>query len=510
MLLSGQLCRSAVGVVRRIVQLRLRVARPVRRGSIVHRRCSASADVAELSADVSPLEQEVRQLLSGASAFDVMQGMCARATPPVPSPILEHYSFNDGNVRAVRSALRLGSAVAMQVAHMQDRIVPLDERCAESQLPTVELFLERMAAHPRGLYDVRELEKDAGGGGGGAGAGAGGAGAGAEGGEGGTAATANVGVLWPEAVRAHAAQCDAVLRLNFRAVQLLLWALAPPQALDDAPSRSGGRGNGAGSGPQQQQEEQDDAIAQQLRAAHRSAQPPPPPPLLLPPPPPPPPTPPPPPPRRQRGVTRRLEHVWRKRGQQSALKLDYGDGATAFIGQQSHGAAMVLDALQAALLRSGAPHNNNGNNSNNPFGTPHASSASGVDSSDGDDDDHHHHHRQQDDYLTAAVPSRELQESLATLLLDALLTSGPLLNRRVSLGRATTVVHPFLVAWTQRNVIVDQIDKGALRLLASNFRALADNARMRDELLRAAPTVEMCLAGTCVRACVRACVGALF
>ena len=55
-------------------------------------------------------------------------------------------------------------------------------------------------------------------------------------------------------------------------------------------------------------------------------------------------------------MARKLEHVWRKRGQQSILQLPFGECGVALVGAQSHGTTMVLEALQEAVMR--PTHNN--------------------------------------------------------------------------------------------------------------------------------------------------------
>ena len=283
----------------------------------------------------------------------------------------------------------------LQVEHVQDvNLPPLDEQGIESQLPTVETFLEQMATHPQGLYDVRKLENEE-------------------------------LTLWPSAVRTYSGSCDQVLRLNFNVAQLLLWALAPPQGLDT--------GRLAKKTPALTTDLEKSQHAGNAGGKRRS------------------------------GIERRLEHVWKKRGQQSLLKLPYGDYGTSVVGQQSHGTTMVLDALEEICC---SPRGQSNDESTNSC-----------------------------DHLAAVLPSHKSKVAVSSLLLNSLLTSGPVLDRRVGLGRAACVIQPFLVAWTQRNIIVDQIDQTALRILLSNFEALAANTRIRSELLAEAPSLDLCLEG---------------
>jgi len=203
--------------------------------------------------------------------------------------------------------------------------------------------------------------------------------------------------LWPSEIRTQHAAFEAIARLNFAEMQFLLWALAPPQGLDTP-------------------------LSQQ----------------------------------RLKGMQKRLEHVWKKRGQHSVLQLQYNDFGL-LVGSQSHGMTMALDALQPIISQ---------------FSSPNADPAESSDIG--------------SSYLDDII-SVDSQEVFCSSLLESLLASGPLIDRTLSLGRATTIIHPFLIAWVQQNIIVNQIDQGMLRILLSNFQALTDNIMMREQLGREAP-----------------------
>lgn len=185
--------------------------------------------------------------------------------------------------------------------------------------------------------------------------------------------------------------CDDVLRMNVCTMQLLLWGLSPPQSMKTG--------------------------------SHNPK------------------------------ALRRLEHVWKKRGQNSILQIPFRESAS-IVGEQSHGTTIVLNALQTVCTRQ----------DNSGSGKKRVNHLEWILSTDG-------------------------VLAMSEVLLNSFLIHGRLLDKRISLGRGTSVIHPFLIAWTQRNVIVDKIDPEILRLLMSNFEALTKNMQIRANFTAQEPDI---------------------
>ncbi len=115
------------------------------------------------------------------------------------------------------------------------------------------------------------------------------------------------------------------------------------------------------------------------------------------------------------------------------------------VGQQSHGTTMVMDALQRLCREAAAA-------AAAPTSTPPPPTAAAAAAAGGGGGDGQQRQQQNSGHYLGGVLSLDAVPEFSAVLLDAMLNSGRELNRRVSLGRATIVLHPFLIAWTQRNV----------------------------------------------------------